>query len=218
MPDGKWTWTRICQTGNNRKVKELKWKKSHWVLLLIKVTLTWKHLHAFGYDGFYSFAFAAFPRGLTEISALSSFFHLRFVDLSHNYLTDLNPLATLTQLLWLKVNNSLYSGLKALWMLSFTVYPHCALSWHWKISLSLQVDNNCLSCLRMQPLAQFPYLQWLSLVLNRITDLHGLIGPALECVNLNGWLTPLYPRVNSISLMQYPCPIIKIQFSLHGFI
>lgn len=55
-------------------------------------------------------------------------------------------------------------------------------------TLSFQVDNNCLSCLRMQPLAQFPYLQWLSLVLNRITDLHGLVGPALECVNLNGWL------------------------------
>lgn len=39
----------------------------------------------------------------------------------------------------------------------------------------------------MQPLAQFPYLQWLSMVLNRITDLHGLVGPGLECVNLNGW-------------------------------
>lgn len=89
-------------------------------------------------------------KGLTDISALSTFVHLRFVDLSHNYLTDLNPLAPLTQLLWLKV------------------------------------DNNCLSCLRMQPLAHFPYLQWLSLVLNRVTDLHGLVGPALECVNLNG--------------------------------
>lgn len=98
--------------------------------MLIKLTLTLKHLQAFGSDSFYVFAFAAFPRGLTEISALSTFVHLRFVDLSHNYLTDLNPLATLTQLLWLKVNNSLHSGVTTLWMLSFTVYPHRTLSGH----------------------------------------------------------------------------------------
>lgn len=55
----------------------------------------------------------------------------------------------------------------------------------------------------MQPLAQFPYLQWLSLVLNRITDLHGLIGPALECVNLNGWLNPSFPGMINVSLMLY---------------
>lgn len=55
-------------------------------------------------------------------------------------------------------------------------------------TLSFQVDNNCLSCLKMQPLSQFPHLQWLSFVMNRITDLHGLIGPALECVNLKGSL------------------------------
>lgn len=46
----------------------------------------------------------------------------------------------------------------------------------------------------MQPLAQFPYLQWLSMVLNRITDLHGLVGPALECVNLNGWSLGFIPN------------------------
>lgn len=68
-------------------------------------------------------------------------------------------------------------------------------------TLSFQVDNNCLSCLRMQPLAQFPYLQWLSLVLNRITDLHGLIGPALECVNLNGSLIRHFLESSSLFLL-----------------
>lgn len=78
-------------------------------------------LQVFGSDSFYTFAYAVLPRGLTEISALSTFVHLRFVDLSHNYLTDLNPLATLTQLLWLKVNNSFHSILTDLEMLPFTV-------------------------------------------------------------------------------------------------
>lgn len=64
---------------------------------------------------------SASSRGLTEISALSSFVHLRFVDLSNNYLTDLNPLATLTQLLWLKVNDSFHSGQTVLEMQLFTV-------------------------------------------------------------------------------------------------
>lgn len=64
----------------------------------------------------------AFVRGLTEISAISTFVHLRFVDLSNNYLSDLNPLATLTQLLWLKVSSPSHSPAKHhLGMLSFTV-------------------------------------------------------------------------------------------------
>lgn len=53
----------------------------------------------------------------------------------------------------------------------------------------------------MQPLAQFPYLQWLSMVLNRITDLHGLVGPALESVNLNGWFLGFIPKGVMVFLM-----------------
>ncbi|XP_055021825.1 leucine-rich repeat-containing protein 23 isoform X2 [Boleophthalmus pectinirostris] len=41
-------------------------------------------------------------RGLSDISAISNFIHIRFLDLSNNRLSDLSPLASLTQLLWLK--------------------------------------------------------------------------------------------------------------------
>lgn len=31
------------------------------------------------------------------------------------------------------------------------------------------------------------YLQWLSMAVNKLTDLEGLAGPALETLNLIGW-------------------------------
>ncbi|XP_017343661.1 leucine-rich repeat-containing protein 23 isoform X2 [Ictalurus punctatus] len=45
-------------------------------------------------------------RNLADIVILSSFVHLRFLDISSNYLTDLSPLATLTELLWLKADTN----------------------------------------------------------------------------------------------------------------
>lgn len=90
-------------------------------------------------------------RNLADIVVLSSFVHLRFLDISSNYLTDLSPLATLTDLLWLKA------------------------------------DFNQVQSFRGQPLSQFPYLQWLSLMSNCLSDTDGLGGPALESLNLRGW-------------------------------
>ncbi|NWR41242.1 LRC23 protein, partial [Regulus satrapa] len=49
-------------------------------------------------------------RGLTDISLLERFIHLRYVDLSKNKLKDLAPLSSLTQLLWLKVDENLLSS------------------------------------------------------------------------------------------------------------
>lgn len=46
-------------------------------------------------------------RQLGDIAALSSYIHLRYVDISNNHLTDLSTLAYLTQLLWLKVSKHL---------------------------------------------------------------------------------------------------------------
>uniref|UniRef100_A0A8D0E0T2 Leucine-rich repeat-containing protein 23 n=1 Tax=Salvator merianae TaxID=96440 RepID=A0A8D0E0T2_SALMN len=43
---------------------------------------------------------------LTDITLIQSFIHLRYVDLSDNLLRDLSPLACLTHLLWLKVDNN----------------------------------------------------------------------------------------------------------------
>ncbi|XP_048880022.1 leucine-rich repeat-containing protein 23 isoform X1 [Brienomyrus brachyistius] len=45
-------------------------------------------------------------RRLTDIALLSNFVHLRFLDISSNCLSDLSPLAALTQLLWLKVDGN----------------------------------------------------------------------------------------------------------------
>lgn len=49
-------------------------------------------------------------RGLTDISLLERFIHLRYVDLSKNKLQDLSPLSSLTQLLWLKVDENLLTS------------------------------------------------------------------------------------------------------------
>ncbi|NWW36830.1 LRC23 protein, partial [Panurus biarmicus] len=49
-------------------------------------------------------------RGLTDISLLKRFIHLRYVDLSKNKLKDLAPLSNLTQLLWLKVDGNLLTS------------------------------------------------------------------------------------------------------------
>lgn len=47
------------------------------------------------------------PRQLNDITALSSYVHLRFLDVSNNHITNLSPLASLTHLLWLKARSSL---------------------------------------------------------------------------------------------------------------
>ncbi|NWV75086.1 LRC23 protein, partial [Dasyornis broadbenti] len=49
-------------------------------------------------------------RGLTDISLLERFIHLRYVDLSKNKLRDLSPLSSLTQLLWLKVDGNVLTS------------------------------------------------------------------------------------------------------------
>ncbi|XP_039573904.1 leucine-rich repeat-containing protein 23 [Passer montanus] len=54
--------------------------------------------------------FEAKNKGLTDISLLESFIHLRYVDLSKNKLKDLAPLSSLTQLLWLKVDGNLLTS------------------------------------------------------------------------------------------------------------
>ncbi|XP_059189241.1 leucine-rich repeat-containing protein 23 isoform X2 [Centropristis striata] len=89
-------------------------------------------------------------KGLNDIAAISNYVHIRFLDVSNNHLIDLSPLTSLTQLLWLKV------------------------------------DNNAVACFKGQPFAHLTYLQWLSMAVNRLTDLDGLVGPALESLNLSG--------------------------------
>ncbi|XP_037540033.1 leucine-rich repeat-containing protein 23 [Nematolebias whitei] len=89
-------------------------------------------------------------KGLDSIAAISSYIHIRFLDLSNNYIADLSPLATLKDLLWLKV------------------------------------DNNVVASFKGQPFPELSFLQWLSMAANRLTDLDGLAGPALESLDLTG--------------------------------
>ncbi|XP_054645536.1 leucine-rich repeat-containing protein 23 [Dunckerocampus dactyliophorus] len=46
-------------------------------------------------------------KGLSDIAAISNYIHLRFMDVSNNRISDLSPLASLTQLLWLKVDRNI---------------------------------------------------------------------------------------------------------------
>uniref|UniRef100_A0A3P9K5X9 Leucine-rich repeat-containing protein 23 n=1 Tax=Oryzias latipes TaxID=8090 RepID=A0A3P9K5X9_ORYLA len=87
---------------------------------------------------------------LNDIAAISSYIHIRLLDLSNNSLTDLSPLASLKQLLWLKV------------------------------------DKNDVASFRGQPFAELIYLQRLNMAANQLNDGDGLVGPALESLNLTG--------------------------------
>ncbi|XP_008412041.1 leucine-rich repeat-containing protein 23 [Poecilia reticulata] len=51
-------------------------------------------------------------RALTDIVAISSYIHIRFLDLSNNYISDLSPLASMTHLLWLKVDRNSMTSFK----------------------------------------------------------------------------------------------------------
>ncbi|XP_073678769.1 leucine-rich repeat-containing protein 23 [Garra rufa] len=46
-------------------------------------------------------------KSLTDLALLSSFIHLRYLDISSNHLSDFSPLANLTQLLWVKGDGNL---------------------------------------------------------------------------------------------------------------
>lgn len=49
-----------------------------------------------------------------------------------------------------------------------------------------QVDNNAVASFKGQPFGHLRYLQWLSIAMNLVTELDGLIAPSLETVILTG--------------------------------
>ncbi|CAB1330360.1 unnamed protein product [Coregonus sp. 'balchen'] len=133
-------------------------------------------------------------RRLTDIALVSSFVHLRFLDVSSNHLSDLSPLATLTQLLWLKARTQI------------TPYSSYSAPFFTRIL----GDGNMVAGFRGQPLGQLTYLQWLSLALNRLRDLEGLEGPALESLNLIG------KGIQSVSVSLLGNGIQRVSVSLLG--
>ncbi|KAJ8360812.1 hypothetical protein SKAU_G00173370 [Synaphobranchus kaupii] len=68
-------------------------------------------------------------RRLTDLTLLSSFVHLRFLDISSNHVSDLSPLTALTQLLWLKGDGNVIQ--------SFTGQPLGQLAYLQWLSLAL---------------------------------------------------------------------------------
>lgn len=51
----------------------------------------------------------------------------------------------------------------------------------------LQVDKNDVASFRGQPFAELIYLQRLNMAANQLNDADGLVGPALESLNLTGY-------------------------------
>ncbi|XP_026188100.1 leucine-rich repeat-containing protein 23 [Mastacembelus armatus] len=113
-------------------------------------------------------------KGLNDIAAISSYVHLRYLDVSNNHLSDLSPLASLTQLLWLKV------------------------------------DRNSVESFKGKPFAHLNYLQWLSVAGNRLTDLDGLVGPALVNLDLTG------NSIKRVSGLQSDCFANLVILELRG--
>ncbi|NXC09625.1 LRC23 protein, partial [Orthonyx spaldingii] len=95
-------------------------------------------------------------RGLTDISLLERFIHLRYVDLSKNKLQDLSPLSGLTQLLWLKVDGNLLTSA------SMQELPYLQV---------ISFDRNCIKDLEG---ITHPLLANLSLKENKIQTVLGL--------------------------------------------
>ncbi|XP_026854013.2 leucine-rich repeat-containing protein 23 isoform X1 [Electrophorus electricus] len=108
-------------------------------------------------------------RHLTDIVLLRSFIHLRFLDISSNYLSDLSPLAALTQLLWLKGDGNRIEGFQGQPLGQLTY-----LQW-----LSLAVNHLC----DVEGLGG-PSLESLNLIGNGIQRMAGL-----ECQSLTNLVT-----------------------------
>lgn len=98
-------------------------------------------------------------RRLTDMSLISTFVHLRFLDISSNHLSDLSPLSALTQLLWLKVDGNMVTGFKG--------HPLSQLTYLQWLSLALNHirDLEGLGC---------PALESLNLIGNGIQRVSGL--------------------------------------------
>ncbi|XP_038142262.1 leucine-rich repeat-containing protein 23 [Cyprinodon tularosa] len=98
-------------------------------------------------------------KALTDIAAISSYIHIRYLDLSNNYIADLSPLATLSYLLWLKVDRNA--------LVSFQGQPFAELTFlQWlSVSVNRLTDIDALVG---------PALETLILQGNRIKTINGL--------------------------------------------
>ncbi|XP_034393948.1 leucine-rich repeat-containing protein 23 isoform X1 [Cyclopterus lumpus] len=118
------------------------------------------------------------------------------MDLKNNGLNDIAAIGSYPHLRFLDVSNNRLVDLSPLASLT-------QLLW-------LKVDNNAVECFKRQPLAQLTYLQWLSMAMNRLTDLDGLVGPALESLNLTG------NSIKKVAGLQSSCFANLVTLELRG--
>ncbi|XP_071332460.1 leucine-rich repeat-containing protein 23 [Trachinotus anak] len=94
------------------------------------------------------------------------------LDLKDKELNDIAAITSYIHLRFLDISNNRITDLSPLASL-------IQLLW-------LKVDNNAVACVKGQPFTKLTYLQWLSMAGNQLTELDGLVGPALESINLTG--------------------------------
>uniref|UniRef100_A0A4W4ERE8 Leucine-rich repeat-containing protein 23 n=1 Tax=Electrophorus electricus TaxID=8005 RepID=A0A4W4ERE8_ELEEL len=140
-------------------------------------------------------------RHLTDIVLLRSFIHLRFLDISSNYLSDLSPLAALTQLLWLKGDGNRIEGFQGqplgqltyLQWLSLAVNHLCDVEGLGGPSLeSLNLIGNGIQRMAGLECQSLTNLVTLELRGNRLETTDGIYLPNLRCLYLVRWLLLLF--------------------------
>ncbi|KAJ8404651.1 hypothetical protein AAFF_G00335140 [Aldrovandia affinis] len=170
-------------------------------------------------------------RRLTDLALLSSFVHLRFLDISSNHLSDLSPLTALTQLLWLKGDGNLvrsFTGqslgqLAYLQWLSLALNRICDLEGLGGASLeSLNLTGNDIQCASGLEYSRLTNVVTLELRRNRLESTDGIYLPNLRKLYLaqNGikrlegldrleHLTTLHLRDNQLQTLDGISPNMK---------
>ncbi|XP_017270544.1 leucine-rich repeat-containing protein 23 isoform X2 [Kryptolebias marmoratus] len=94
------------------------------------------------------------------------------LDLNNKGLDGIGAISSYIHIRFLDLSNNYITDLSPLATLTHLLW--------------LKVNNNAVASFKGQPFSELPFLQWLSMTANRITDLDGLVGPALESLNLTG--------------------------------
>ncbi|XP_057685808.1 leucine-rich repeat-containing protein 23 isoform X2 [Corythoichthys intestinalis] len=126
---------------------------------------------------------------LSDMAAISSYVHLRFMDVSNNRISDLSPLSSLTQLLWLKIDKNYvtcfqgqtFSQLVYLQWLSMAANRLTEVEGLVGLALeSLNLSGNRIERLNGLESCLFSKLGTLELRGNRLTSTNGINLPNLE--------------------------------------
>nr|XP_033780073.1 leucine-rich repeat-containing protein 23 [Geotrypetes seraphini] len=125
-------------------------------------------------------------RDLTDIEILSSYIHLRYVNVSQNHLQDISPLNSLTHLLWLKADQNLlvHIQLNELPYLQIANFSHNHLKELGGISHprleSLNLNGNEISTFSKVNCAKLENLHTLELRGNKLASTAGILLPNLR--------------------------------------